>query len=610
MFSEFPAFCGGTPLYVEGRVIVEFSGEVTSLKNAAGFAEKNGMKINRELPVFSYLRKKLHVVLSSDFSTEEMISVLKKNPSVKHVQPVYIRYPLEVVPDDPLYAQQWAFPVISASSAWENFTGNGSAVVAVVDSGIDYSHPDIERNMWRNKAEGEGLPGVDDDGNGYIDDIYGYNFALNSSDPMDTHSHGSHVAGIIGAATDNGTGVAGVNWSAGLMALNAINDGFFSDSALVEAISYAVMMRRDFGIRIVAVNASWGGVGGYDGDLLYQAIEEAAYAGIAFVAAAGNNGRNNDVTPLYPASYSLPNIISVAASDEKDCLWSSSNYGAGSVDLAAPGVNILSTVPFVSQARLSVSGADYAASAINFSGNTGEDGVTGQVFDCGLGYMADFPAQVSGNIALIQRGELYFWEKVTNARDAGALAVAIYNNIPDGEPGGGIIDATLGSAGDWIPAVFISNSDGIVLKQSTPVPEATVYNILLGASYGSKSGTSMAAPFVSGTIALLCSAFPEDTVSRNTWRILESTSPMLREDDMNRLITGGRLDIGGAFNRTFRLPGDINGDYGTDITDVILCLRMALELDEKYLPDGDINGDWLIDISDVIFLMRRSIGLD
>jgi subtilisin family serine protease len=595
--------------YVQGKVIVKFSADVTTAKCISDIASEKGMKVEKELRIFSRLRKNRYAVLGGVLTTEQMIEVLKKDPRVEHCQPVYIRLPMETLPDDSLYSQQWALPAVYAPAAWDITTGSSQAVIAVVDSGIDYTHPDIADNIWLNGPESSGVQGIDDDGNGYVDDIFGYNFSADSPDPMDTNSHGSHVAGITGAATNNSLGVAGVNWSVKLMALNAINEGYFHDDDLIESISYVAMMKRDFGVNIVAINASWGSTGGYDGDLLYQTIEEAGLAGIAFVAAAGNNGRNNDITPLYPASYRLPNIISVAATTEDNHIWISSNYGANSVHLAAPGVNILSTVPCSTYAGLSVNGTDYNVRALEFSGLTGEAGITGLLIYCGLGYPGEFPPSVSGKIALIERGELYFYEKVENAKSAGASAVVIYNNIPDGQPGGDLIDATLNLPGDWLPAVFISNSDGLTIKSISPSPEATLRNTPLPATYTTKSGTSMATPFVAGTIALLNSVYPAETTVRNTCRVLGGVEPMMREEDRNKLITGGHLDIEGAFSQILPAAGDINSDGGINITDVIRCLRMALEIDGKDLATADINGDWYIDISDVILILHKAIGL-
>ena len=216
-------------------------------------------------------------------------------------------------------------------------------MVAVIDTGIDYSHPDLAANVWTNPGEVAG-DGIDNDRNGYIDDVRGWDFANNDADPMDDNGHGTHVSGTIGAVGDNGVGVAGVNWQVSIMGLKFLSgSGSGSTSGAIAAINYATRMRRDFGINIVATNNSWGG-GGFSAGLR-DAIEAGGQAGILFVAAAGNDGRNNDATASYPASYTSQSIISVAATDRSNALATFSNFGATGVDLAAPGVGIYSTTP-------------------------------------------------------------------------------------------------------------------------------------------------------------------------------------------------------------------------------------------------------------------------
>lgn len=226
---------------------------------------------------------------------------------------------------------------IDAAEAWDRATGTGGTVVAVIDTGIDYRHPDLAANMWTNTREIAGN-GRDDDGNGYVDDIYGYNFVANNGNPLDDNGHGTHVSGTIAGVGDNGIGVAGVNWRGKLMALKFLDStgsGYVSDA--VAALDYAVRM----GAKIS--NNSWGG-GGAD-PLLSRAISNARAAGHIFVAAAGNESANNDVTASYPANYNYDNVVSVAAVDHNDNLAYFSNYGATSVDIAAPGVGIYSTLP-------------------------------------------------------------------------------------------------------------------------------------------------------------------------------------------------------------------------------------------------------------------------
>lgn len=219
-------------------------------------------------------------------------------------------------------------------------------VVGVVDTGIDYRHPDLKGSMWVNPGEIAGN-NRDDDGNGFVDDVYGYDFINNDSDPMDDYSvedtyHGTHVAGTIAATMNNSLGVAGIASNAAkLMALKIFNkDGYTSTLSIITAMNYSVMM-RDRGIDIRVLNNSWG-VGDYD-PLQSYAIKNVSDAGIMFVAASGNDANDTDENPVYPANYGFAGIVSVAASDNRDQLADFSNYGGTTVHLAAPGVDILST---------------------------------------------------------------------------------------------------------------------------------------------------------------------------------------------------------------------------------------------------------------------------
>ncbi|MCT7957885.1 S8 family serine peptidase [Laspinema sp. D3] len=226
---------------------------------------------------------------------------------------------------------------IDAVEAWQQQTGKKSVVVAVIDSGGDYRHQDLAANNWRNTGEIAGN-GIDDDGNGFVDDVYGYDFHNNDGDPMDDNGHGTHVAGTIGAKGNNNLGIVGVNHDVSLMHLKFLNNnGSGSTYNAVRAVEYAIKMGAD------VINASFGG-GGYS-SAFYDVIQKAQNAGITFVAAAGNNNNNNDDKPYYPTNYNVGNVISVAATDHQDNLAYFSNYGDKTVDLGAPGVGILSTLP-------------------------------------------------------------------------------------------------------------------------------------------------------------------------------------------------------------------------------------------------------------------------
>ena len=280
-----------------------------------------------------------------------VLASLQASKLVVSVEPDGIIRPSQVIPNDPGFnslhgmnntGQTGGTPGvdINAPEAWDSFTGNGNTIVAVIDTGVDYTHPDLKDNMWVNNGEIPGN-GIDDDKNGYVDDIYGYDFANNDSDPMDDNGHGTHCAGTIGAVANNGVGVAGVNWHAKIMALKIFDSsgsggsGFFSSA--IRGIDYAVAN----GARLS--NNSWGGAG--TSQALSNAIDRARQANHIFVAAAGNNSSNNDVTPNYPANLPIDNIVAVAAIDHNGNIADFSNRGVQTVDIGAPGVNILSCLP-------------------------------------------------------------------------------------------------------------------------------------------------------------------------------------------------------------------------------------------------------------------------
>lgn len=346
--------------YREGEILVKFkSGVVSAMSSKSHEAMES-----RTLKRFHLVRNLEHVRLPEGLSVKEAIIRYMSDPNVEYAEPNYIKR-ASAIPNDTNFGSQWALlntgqtggttgADIKATGAWDITTGSSSVVVAVIDSGIDLDHPDLRENIWTNSGETSCNDGIDNDGNGFVDDCRGWNFAGDNNISSDDNGHGTHVAGIVGAVGNNGQGISGVMWDVQLMALKFLDsDGVGTVADEVSAIQYALAK----GVRVI--NASFGGV---DSRSERDAIALANTSGVLVVAAAGNGGTdvigdNNDDSPTFPASYgvphvingvpfdALPNIIAVAAADQNDNLAFFSDFGPQSIHVAAPGENILSTVP-------------------------------------------------------------------------------------------------------------------------------------------------------------------------------------------------------------------------------------------------------------------------
>jgi len=328
---------------VPGEIIVKFARGVSSVRRNVLMAAR-GATIQRR---FEQLDLD-HVRLPPGRSVDAALAELRGNPEIEYAQPNYV-YRIDTAPgppNDPMWLNDslWGMQKIAAQPAWQAFGGgNGTVIIADIDTGVMYTHPDLAANMWQNPGEIAGN-GIDDDLNGYVDDVFGIDASNHDTNPMDDNSHGTHTAGTIAAVGNNGVGVVGVNWNAKILAckfLSAAGSG--SDAGAIECFNYIVALKTR-GQNIRVSSNSWGGnrTGPID-QALKDAIDAAGNHGILNVFAAGNFGANNDTAPFDPASLSSTSIVSVAASSSNDNRAGFSNFGVTSVDLAAPGEGILST---------------------------------------------------------------------------------------------------------------------------------------------------------------------------------------------------------------------------------------------------------------------------
>jgi len=381
-----------TLMTMPGRVIVKFHAGSTAASRRAVAADADARVLHAVPARWLTGGASLAVVTSASESTGALMKRLLRDPAVAYVEPDAV-VQLAVIPDDPLWDDLWGMQAISAPRAWDSGVGSPDVVVADLDTGVDYAHEDLAANMWHNPGE---IPanGIDDDDNGYVDDVYGINATTGSGDPMDEEGHGTHTSGTMAGVGDNGIGVVGVAWNTRIMALKFASqdaEGFVSDA--VKCIDYLLQQKASGAADVRVVNASWN-LEDYS-IALHEAIVALGDAGVVFCAAAGNFSLDNDATPTIPANYDCVNIIAVAATDQNDELAFFSDFGRRTVDLAAPGVDILSTLPGnqyaswmgTSMATPHVAGAVALLAAQNRSGDTPariKGRLMGTVVDLGL----------------------------------------------------------------------------------------------------------------------------------------------------------------------------------------------------------------------------------
>lgn len=339
---------GPNDTFVPRQTLLRFRADATAAERHAALAAVEAEPLRR----VGRDGRTVLIRLPARLAVADAVDALTQNDAVEAAEPNLV-YRKSVLPNDPDFGHFWGLNNtgqeggtpdvdIDAPEAWEQSTGSPAVIVGVIDTGIDYGHPDLVANVWTNPGETPDN-GLDDDGNGWVDDLRGIDTYNDDADPWDDDGHGTHVAGTIAASGNNGVGGAGVMWQAQIVSCKFLNSaGIGTLDGALACLDYFSDL-KDAGIDIVLTNNSWGG-GGYS-RLLEERIERHGEQGMLFVAAAGNDGTNSDGLPTYPASYPADNIVSVAAIDRRGDLAWFSNFGLNSVDIAAPGVDILSAMP-------------------------------------------------------------------------------------------------------------------------------------------------------------------------------------------------------------------------------------------------------------------------
>jgi subtilisin family serine protease len=570
----------GTP-YIPGEVIVLLSADIDRNGSIEACENLDGVEAALQGAVVRRVslargRSVLRIKLPAGKSVEDALkdNWRKRDRRILIVEPNY-RVHILAMPDDPCFAEMWALhntgqtggtpdADIDAPEAWDLNIGSTDVVVAVIDSGIDYLHPDLVDNMWINPGE-VADNGIDDDGNGYIDDVHGYDFYAKDPDPSDPQGHGTHCAGIIAARGNNGTGGTGVNWTCKLMACRFLNIfGSGSTYGAIEAINYAVDNGADI------LSNSWGGYG-YSA-ALEAVIQDANDHGVLFVAAAGNDGSDIDTANHFPSDANVPNVIAVAATDSNDALASFSNYGRQSVDLGAPGVAVLSTIPnFQTLFFEDFQGANTPAfkgtqmsteGPANLWGTIESDIEAGNITARGdwqnsYPYLGDSdgaivtpPMDTRGLRGLIVEFRYRYEINPTDALTMDVWDGTTWHNLF-------LLNKLVGLKDDYdgerieIPEAYRDEQMKIRFRWITDANDNLYYGVEIDdirilciedgtGAYSIKDGTSMATPHVAGAAALLLANNPSISLQELKSRLVWAGDPIPALDD--KTLSGRRLN--------------------------------------------------------------------
>jgi subtilisin family serine protease len=520
------------PAAVPGSIIVGFKSHV-SAKGQAGLLSAVGAR-----PQKHFAQIDSTVVSVNPANTSWTIHTLEQDPRVAYAEPNFILHAADT-PNDPSFTQEWGLnntgqqvnfttgtpdADIDAPEAWSVSHGSPDVTVAVIDTGVDMAHPDLAQNIWINQGEncsGCRNNGIDDDGDGYVDDWRGWDFVNHDNDPTDDNGHGTHVSGTIAATGNNGVGTTGVTWNSKIMALKFLDSqGSGSTEDAISAILYA----RAKGVPIM--NNSWGG--GDFSQALEDAIELTDQSGELFVAAAGNDFTNTDQEPFWPSSYQLPNLISVGASDQFDRKAWFSNYGVRTVDLSAPGTNIYSTwkgstyrfADGTSMATPHVSGAAALVKAVfpNASG-VGLKALLLRTVDpvAALAGASRTAGRLNVDHAVRCTGPQAWIDSPANGVELNAgdpLQVQVIG-VQCGSPNGVTVTATLNGS----PFPLDARGDGFY--SATFTPAAGAVNLSVTASNGTSSDTQSVSAIVDQTYAIVPGGSPvtiaTHSAGENAW---------------------------------------------------------------------------------------------
>jgi len=549
--------------YVRGEILVKF-------KPAYGAQQRNLVVLGQGDAVLANLKQPgwVHVKIAAGQTVTQALAAYRSHPDVETAQPNYI-YRATAIPNDPQYGQLWAFKNIGQTiasgtylpnsgtpgadinieKAWDQITDCGNTVVAVVDSGINYDQEDLTDNMWNG---------------GLTFPKHGFDFVDNDNDPMDLNGHGTHVAGIIGATGNNAIGVTGVCWKASIMAVRVLDaQGVGTTATLEQGINFAV----NNGAKVI--NMSIGGAGGFD-PLFSAAITNAQAKDVVVIVAAGNETNDNDVigNARYPCNFTQPNLICVAALDQNYALASFSNWGATSVDVGAPGTNILSawagahatiTDSFNSGGILDwlTSGGGWAYSALTLAGSPIDALVNPATFPTGAySNNADNRVYKTFNLSGANAATLRFFAQFS-IQPGDFLSVGYRNGVDDPFAGGVQLDSISGFTGglvgplsyDLSPCISVACAVGFQLLTDASVTDQGVRILFFGIetlqlnnnSYNTVAGTSMVTAEVAGLAAMLRAYNPKFTYADVVNAIKNAGRPVLALS--GKTTTGKAIDV-------------------------------------------------------------------